>query len=400
VTGRPRPAEREPLRVLRVISRLNVGGPAIQAITLTRRLEALGYRTTLVRGREHPREGSMDDLAARLGVEPVLVGSLRREPGLHDLPALAALAATCRRLRPHIVHTHAAKAGALGRSAALVAGRRRPPVLVHTFHGHTLSGYFRSASAELYRRIERSLAARTSRLVAVSAEVRDELVALDVAPPERFEVIPVGFDLSAFLAGAEQRAAQRGAVRAQLGIAPDAQVVTLVARLVAVKRVDRFLRVAGMLADRPGVRFVVVGDGELAPRLRAAPEARALGERVVWAGLRRDVAALCFASDVVALTSDHEGTPVSLIEAQAAALPVVSTRVGGVPSVVADGETGRTVPRSDEAGLAAALSDLLDDPARAAGMGERGRRRTLARFSLERLVADVDGLYRRLLAQA
>jgi glycosyltransferase involved in cell wall biosynthesis len=388
------------IRVLRIISRLNVGGPAIQAITLTRRMEPLGYRTTLLRGREGPREGCMDDLAEDLGVAPVPIGSLRRGTGAHDVAALDALVRAYRKVRPHIVHTHAAKAGALGRAAALMAGRPgRRPILLHTFHGHSLTGYFGSRAASRYLRIERFLARHTARLVAVSAEVREELVTLGVAPADRFEVVPVGFELSPFLVNGDARARARAAVRAELGIPADARVVTLVARLVPIKRVDRFLRLAGMLGSDPDLRFLIVGDGELAAELHSCPEAHALGDRLVWAGLRQDMPAVCAASDVVALTSDNEGTPVSLIEAQAAGLPVVSTAVGGVPSVVANGETGWLARRDEEQALAAGLRRLLADRSRAAEFGARGRRRVTAAFPLDRLVADMDSLYRRLLEE-
>lgn len=386
------------VRVLRVIARLNIGGPAIQAITLTRLLSARGYDTRLVRGVEGADEGTMDPLAAELGVRPTLVGTMRREPGLGDLAALAALVRILRRDRPDVVHTHAAKAGTLGRAAVLMAFPRRRPVLVHTFHGHSLSGYFSSRTADVYRRIERWLARRTDVLVAVSPEVRDDLVALGVAAVERFAVVPLGLDLSRFLAD-EDRAARRLALRSEWGLGEDDEVVTLVARVVPIKRVDRFLRVAERLLDRPRARFVVVGDGELRAELADSPAARALGDRLVWAGFRNDMPEVCFASDVVALTSDNEGTPVSLIEAQAAATPVVSTAVGGVASAVLDGVSGLLAEREDEDGLAAALRRLLDDDDLAGRFGAAGREHARATFGVERLVGDIDELYRRLLAE-
>jgi glycosyltransferase involved in cell wall biosynthesis len=385
------------VRVLRVIARLNIGGPAIQAITLTALLDRRGYRTTLVRGTETADEGTMDPLAEKLGVRPLHLPTLHRDPTPDDLRALLQLARIVRRARPAVVHTHAAKGGTLGRVAVLLAGLRPRPVLVHTFHGHSLSGYFAPRTAAVYRRIERFLARRTDRLVAVSDEVRDDLVALGVAPPEKFEVIPLGFDLTPFATDAT-RAEDRRRVRAELGLGADERVVTLVARLVPIKRVDRFLRVARMLDDVDNVRFVVVGDGELREELHGSEDARALGDRLVWAGWRADMPQVTFASDVVVLVSDNEGTPVSLIEAQASAVPVAATRVGGVASVVADGATGLLAERDDEAGLAAAVRALLADPDRAAAMGAAGRERALDRFSLERLVADVDDLYQRLLA--
>ncbi|MHB1468215.1 MAG: glycosyltransferase, partial [Solirubrobacteraceae bacterium] len=277
-----------------MIARLNIGGPAIQAISMTRLLEQRGYRTTLVRGTEEPDEGSMDHLALQLGVHPLLVPSLRRNPGWHDLRALTSLMAILMREKPGIVHTHAAKAGTLGRLAALLTPGRRRRVLVHTFHGHSLSGYFSSPTARLYRAIERFLAGRTDRLIAVSVQVRDELVEMGVAPAERFEVIPLGFDLSPFLVEEPERRERRSKLRSELGIPSDASLVTLVARLAPIKRVDRFLRLAARLGEREDVRFLVVGDGELRDSLMRCPLARSLGERLKWTGFRRDIPDVCF----------------------------------------------------------------------------------------------------------
>ena len=387
------------VRVVRVIARLNIGGPSIQAITLTKGLEPFGYRTTLVRGREGEREGSMDDLARELEVEPVLVSGLRRDPGWHDIRALISLVGIMWRTRPQIVHTHAAKAGTLGRLAALATawGRGKPAVIVHTFHGHSLTGYFSPGKAATYRWIERVLARRTTALIAVSGEVRDELVALGVAPADRFEVIPLGFDLSRFDRTPETRAAARRALRAQLGIRPDAVVVTLIARLVPIKRVDRFLRAATMLLDHAQVHFLIVGDGELREPLWRSAAAQALEGRVTWAGFRRDIPEVCFGSDVVVLCSDNEGTPVSLIEAAAAGLPTVSTRVGGAAAVVRDGETGILVDAEEGDALAGALRRLLESEAMRESMGSAGRDHVLRTFSLDRLIAELDALYQRLL---
>lgn len=382
----------------RVIARLNIGGPAIQAITLTRLLTERGYSTRLIRGREGPTEGSMDYLARDLGVVPTLVRSMRRDPGLKDIAALSTLVWLLRQDRPKIVHTHAAKAGTLGRIAALVAfpRRRGRPILVHTFHGHSLTGYFSGRSATVFRTIERWLARRTDVLVAVSPEVRDDLVRLEVAAPDRIAVIPLGFDLSRFVDDSD-RGQRRAAVRAGWGIADGEEVVTLIARLVPIKRVDRFLAVARALSARPRARFVVVGDGELREQLIASPDAVALSDRLVWAGFQRDMAAVCFASEVVMLTSDNEGTPVSLIEAQAAAVPVLGTDVGGVRSAVVHGETGYVVAATDVPGLADATAAILDDPELASKLAAAGREHAVKSFALQRLVNELDRLYLSLL---
>jgi glycosyltransferase involved in cell wall biosynthesis len=389
----------ESIRVVRIIARLNIGGPAIQAITLTERLDPLGYRTTLVRGREEPEEGDMDYLADAHSVHPLRVPTLRRSPGWGDSRALMTLARIIWRERPHIIHTHAAKAGTLGRLAGwgsrLGPGRR--PILIHTFHGHSLSGYFSPRTESIYRRIESFLARRTDALIAVSGEVRDELAELGVAAADRFEVVPLGFDLEPFGVGADERARRRHRFRTELGIPSDEQLVTLIARLVPIKRVDRFLGVARSLAaQRPGVHFLVVGDGELRGALQASAEAAELDGRLTWAGWRRDIPDVCFASDVIVLTSDNEGTPVSLIEAQAAGTPVVAGRVGGVPSVVRHGVSGFLVGPDDEQGMATAVSRVLDDDA-VAERARAARYDMIRAFSLDALVERIDGLYRRLL---
>jgi GT2 family glycosyltransferase len=387
------PSDEGPTRVLRVIARLNKGGPAIQAITLTRLLEERGYETLLVRGREGPREGSMDPLAVQLGVEPVDLPTLRRRIGIGDLASLVFLVHQIRSWQPKILHTHAAKAGALGRTAALLAGGRRPPVIIHTFHGHVLTGYFPPLVSAAFTAIERMLAHYTTCLIAVSEEVRADLVRLGVAPPERIVVLPLGFDFSRFDAPTEERRRRREAFRKELGIPLEALLVSIVARLEPIKRIDRFLRVACFVDQARDIRFLVAGDGKLREELQQSPEALALGERLVWAGLRNDMPDVYFASDVVAVTSDNEGTAVSAIEAQAAGLPVVSTRVGGMPTVVAVG-TGLLVDAEDEEGFARALESVLLDDGVKRDIGESGAQRARSQFALPQLVENIDSLYR------
>ena len=394
------PPSAPPTRVTRIIARLNIGGPAIQAITLTKSLRDHGFETRLIRGAEDPAEGNMDYLASAIGVRPTLVPTLRRDPGLGDLRALGALVRLLRADRPAVVHTHAAKGGTLGRIATLLAFPRRShrPVLIHTYHGHSLTGYFSGRTAAFYRLVEKLLAPVTDRLVAVSAEVKSDLVGLRVASPERFTVIPLGFDLSPF-SDDRDRSARRAALRDEWHVAEHELVLTLVARLVPIKRVDRFLDAASQIAQqRENVRVVIVGDGELRAELEASAPAQALGERLIWAGFRRDIPDVCYASDVLMLTSDNEGTPVSLIESQAAGVPVVATDVGGVRSVVLDGQTGFLAAAEDIAGLVAGADKLLADTALRERFAAAGREHATSRFTLTRLTDDHARLYRELLA--
>jgi glycosyltransferase involved in cell wall biosynthesis len=388
-----------PTRVLRVIARLNVGGPAIQAITLSRLLEDRGYETRLVRGREGPREGSMDALADDLGVKPLDLPTLKRRIGLGDLASLVFLVRQIRTWQPKILHTHTAKAGALGRTAALLAGRRRPPVIAHTFHGHVLTGYFPPLISALFTATERTLARFTTCLIAVSDEVRADLIRLNVAPPERIIVLPLGFDFSRFDVPPEERRARREAFRRSLDIPLDASLITLVGRLEPIKRVDRFLRVANLIEQPKGTRFLIVGDGALREDLQRSPKAVQLGDRLVWTGIRDDMPDVYFATDVLAVTSDNEGTAVGAIEAHAAGVPVVSTRVGGMASVVADGETGILCQPDDERGLAVALQRILLDHELRRRFGQMGSQHARSELSLDRLIENIDELYRRLLAE-
>ncbi|MDQ3632380.1 MAG: glycosyltransferase [Actinomycetota bacterium] len=378
---------------------MNIGGPAIQAITLTRRLEPLGFRTLLVRGVEDPDEGSMDDLAARLGVRPLRVAAMRRDVGRDDVRAFGALARALRRFDPHLVHTHAAKAGTLGRAVALTALADRRPVLVHTYHGHSLSGYWSGRRNAAFTRVEQVLGRSTDHLVAVSQEVRAELQALGIHPRETFHVVPLGLDLSRFAVPADEQEARRRALRDELEVPQDVPVVVLVARLVPIKRVDRFLRIAAMVAAAdPATHFVVVGDGELREELHRVHETETLRDRLHWPGFRRDMPDVLMAADVVVQTSDNEGTPVSLIEAAATGRPAVTTDVGGSAAVVLDGRTGHVVARADERAFATRVVELLETAETRRVLGTAAREHVLATFALDRLVDDLAGLYRDALA--
>lgn len=338
----------------------------------------------------------MDDLAERLGVTPVLLPELQREISpIADTKAVLAIRRIIRDRRPEILHTHTAKAGTVGRAGAVMAGRRRPRLVVHTFHGHVLSGYFSARRERLFIAVERFLAKRTDVLIAVSDEVRDDLVALGIAAPDRIRVVPLGFDLDAFDLAPEEKMLARAAMRAALGVPVDAPLVTLVARVVPIKRVDIFLEAAEVIAEQDSSAwFCIAGDGELRRELQEQSLALRASKRIIWPGFVSDMPALYAASDVVALCSDNEGTPVSLIEALATGVPAVSTRVGGVPSVIVDGVTGLLISPGGSEELGAATLRLLGDQELRVRMGKAGREHVRARFDLERLVEDIVSLYR------
>jgi glycosyltransferase involved in cell wall biosynthesis len=341
----------------------------------------------------------MYHLAKALGVQPVVTPSLRREVGPSDLRAVWEIVRVLRRERPAIVHTHGAKAGAVGRLAALLAGRSRPAVVVHTFHGHVLEAYFSPLRSAVYTWIERILARISTRLIVVSKDVERALIRLKVADVNRIEVVPLGFELDRFVVSDDERTKLGEAVRSELSIPRDRKVVGFVGRIVPIKRVDRLLTIADRLQRREDTHLLIVGDGELRPQLEASATAQALGDRVTWTGFRHDLVAIYCASDVVVLTSDNEGTPVSLIEAHAAGVPVVTTDVGGARDVVEDRVTGRVLDPRDESGMVDAIGEILGDPSLARRFAEAGRAHALSQFTVARLVRDIDELYTRLLAE-
>jgi glycosyltransferase involved in cell wall biosynthesis len=386
-----------PVKVLRVIARLNMGGPALHVAYLTEGLASRGYETTLVAGTLARGEDSMQFVAERHGVEIVRVAELHREISpLRDVVAAFRLAKLIRRLRPEIVHTHTAKAGAVGRLAAVLAGPARPRIVVHTFHGHVLRGYFGPVRTGLFRLLEQSLARASTRLIAVSPEVRDDLVALNVAPPEKFSVIRLGIEL-------EERVRLDETLRAEtrrvLGIAPDRFVVGWIGRMTAIKNTDVVLRAFGALRAR-GVDAVLclIGDGPDRDALERRAHELGVIRHCLFLGYQEEVARFYAAFDVFLLASENEGTPVTTIEALAAGRAVVATRVGGVPDVVEDGVVGLLAEPGDVEGLAERLERLARDPELRGRMGRDGRERVLSRYAVERLVDDVDELYRSLLS--
>ncbi len=383
-------ADASGVRVLRIFSRLNIGGPSLHVILLTAGLRSLGYEPRLVVGKESPREGNMTALAVSKSVSCERMAGLGREIApLQDLRALVGLARLMRSWRPAIVHTHTAKAGVLGRLAARAAG---VPIVVHTYHGHVLRGYFSPAMTTVFRWLEARLARRTSALVAVSESVRQDLVALGVASAEKIRVIPLGLELAP-LAGD----LPRGALRREIGVGDEAPLVGMVGRLVPIKDVPTFLHAACLVrAQRPDVRFALVGDGEERPALEGLARELRLDGTVSFLGWRHDLAPVYGDLDVVVNASRNEGTPVALIEALAAARPVVATRVGGTPDLIGDDERGRLVPAGEPEALARAILETFTGAEAARRRALAGRDHVLARHSSQRLVRDVDALYREL----
>jgi glycosyltransferase involved in cell wall biosynthesis len=335
----------------------------------------------------------MEHVAQELGVPSVHLAALQRELSPRaDVRAIAELRRILRAGPVDILHTHTAKAGATGRIAASLPGRGRPRAVVHTYHGHVLSGYFDSRRERAFRGIERLLAHRTDALIAVSDEVRDDLVRMGVAPAGKFVVIPYGFDLDSRV---DRSAATRKRMRAEAEATDDVFVVGWAGRLTAIKRPLDLIRV---IEKVDGALLVLVGDGEDRGATEALARELGVADRVLFLGYRRDLPSWYVAFDAFLLTSANEGAPVVAIESLAAGVPVVATNAGGTRTVVDDGETGLLTAIGDVEALAAALDRLRRDSAWRAELGERGAVRVRERFSIDRMVDDVDRLYARVLA--
>jgi UDP-N-acetylmuramyl pentapeptide phosphotransferase/UDP-N-acetylglucosamine-1-phosphate transferase/glycosyltransferase involved in cell wall biosynthesis len=384
----------ERLRILRVITRMNVGGPAYHVALLSGRLDPERFDTLLVSGKVGPGEASFEDLAGQYGARVKVVESLGPEiRPLSDARALVALIRIVWRFKPHIVHTHTAKAGLLGRFAALAAGRPRP-IIVHTYHGHVLEGYFGPLQTRLYRFLERALGRVSDCLVGVSQATVDDLVRLRVAPRERFRVVPLGLELNRFLG---ENDVERQRFRAELGAAPSDVVLAYAGRLVPIKRVDVMLRAFARARDTGlPLRLAIAGDGVLRPQLEQLAEDLELNGAVKFLGYRSDLEAITRGSDIAVLSSDNEGTPVFLIEAAAAGRPAIATAVGGVSEVVAP-QSGVLVPPGDDGAFAEAVCRLGANETLRREMGGRTREHVYSKFSSERLLADIAGLYEALL---
>jgi len=378
--------KRDRLKVVRVIARLNIGGPAIHTVLLTKFLEPQRFESFLVAGVEGVGEGSMSDWAAAQGVVPIIIPELGREINLvADLKVLFKLYRLFRREKPDIVHTHTAKAGFAGRLAARLAGT---PIVIHTFHGHVFHGYFNPWKTRLFIFIEQMLAHLSTRIITISPLQRQEILNFGIASPDKILIIPLGFDLDPFFT------CQTGRdwLRAELALGAEVKLVGIVARLTAIKNHHLFFEAAALVHQRcQNVHFVVVGDGELRAELEQYVAALQLERVAHFLGWRQDMPAIYAGLDLVVLTSNNEGTPVTLIEAQATGCPVVATAVGGVPDIVTDGQTGYLVPPNDAEALAKAILKVLADDS--GSMGRTARQVVAEQFTISRLVRDMEQLY-------
>lgn len=369
------------IRVLQLATRLNVGGPARQILELA---ASSDVKMSVAAGWPPEAEGELTDPR----VEVIHLPLVRALSPATDAGAFRAVRRLLVDQRPDVLHTHMAKAGALGRAA--VSSLRSGTRTVHTFHGHVLDGYFRRPAERAFLEIERRLARRTDLLIAVSQEIRDDLLGLGIGRPEQWRVVPLGLDLQPFMA-----AERTGALRKLLEVPKEAPLIGMVGRLAPVKD-HRTALLA--LREVPDAHLAIVGDGELREELGRLATSLGLGNRVHFTGWWADIPSVFADLDIVLLTSTNEGTPVSLIEAAAAGVPVVATAVGGVPTVVHDGATGLLTGPGEPSAIATGIRTYLSDPDLRNRVRMAARQHVLARFSLVTAVENHADLYRELTA--
>jgi glycosyltransferase involved in cell wall biosynthesis len=418
------------MKVVRIIARLNVGGPAKHVAWLEAGLRRRGVESLLVAGVVPPGEDDMGYFAASLDVRPVIIPEMSREVSPKDAVTVWKIFRLLRRERPDIVHTHTAKAGTVGRVAGLlyrlltpsaIRGRPRRCLFVHTYHGHIFHSYYGRWKTRLFLFVERALARlATDRIVVISAQQLEEINGrFRVGRREQFSVIPLGLDAHAF----DDARARRATLRREWGARDEDVLVGIVGRLTEIKNHRLFLEAAALLKkkressaahDEGRVSFVVIGDGHLREELEARARALGLSDDVEFAGLRDDPENFYPSLDVVALTSLNEGTPLTLIEAMANSRMVVATAVGGVvdllggvgeselrrPRVWQVCERGIQVRPGDAEAFAEALAHVVADRGLREALGERGREFVERNYSVERLVGDVMSLYEDLLSPA
>lgn len=371
---------------MRIIARMNVGGPAVQVSGLMRGFNLTEFDHRLYTGFCAADEADYLDTAAKDVTAIRIPGFGRRVSLGGDIKAFLTLLKEIRSFRPHVIHTHTAKAGFLGRIASIIS--LHPSIRVHTFHGHLLHGYFGPFKRSLVVAAEKILGLFTHELLAVGAKVRQDLLDAGIGKPEKFGVMPPGLAIG--------KLPSKKQSQESFGLSTSKLQCAYIGRVTAIKRPDRFLDVVSEVKRRGlEIEFFMAGDGELLDECRERILREDLSVKVL--GWQSDIEKVLSAADIIILTSDNEGTPLSLIQAGMAGLPVVTTNVGSVPEVVLDGKTGIIVGL-DVQEIANALEKLVNSSFLREELGIAAREFTMSNFGVERLVRDHEALYKKLLS--
>lgn len=380
------PFSQNPIRVMRIIARMNVGGPAVQIAGLMREFNSTEFDHRLYTGFCAADESDYLDTVATDVTATRIVGLGRRVRLVGDVKALLMLIKEIRSFKPHVIHTHTAKAGFLGRIASILSFQ--PSIRIHTFHGHLLHGYFGTFKRSLVVFAEKILAIYTHQLVAVGDKVRQDLLTAGIGSSEKFSLLPPGLKI-------EQLPNKSDALNFY-GLSARTLQCALIGRVTQVKRPDRFLDIVSEIKKREvAIEFFMAGDGELLENCRKRIECEDLPVKIL--GWQSEIEKVLSAADIVVLTSDNEGTPLSLIQAGMAGLPVVATRVGSVPEVVLDGVTG-IITSLDIQEITDALETLVNSHDLRVQMGMAAQKFVLSSFGIEQLVKGHEMLYKELIA--
>jgi glycosyltransferase involved in cell wall biosynthesis len=375
-------AEKEPIRVMRIIARMNVGGPAVQISGLMRGLNLQDFDHRLYTGFCAANEADYLDTVATDVKATRIEGFGRRVSLGGDIKAFILLIKEIRSFKPHIIHTHTSKAGVLGRIASIVS--LQPSIRIHTFHGHLLDGYFGAIKLRLVIIAEKILAIFTHHLLAVGDKVRQDLLSTGIGNFKKFEVMPPGLDIRELPNKIESQKS--------FGLLSTVLQCGFIGRVTQIKRPDRFLDVVSEIKRRGvSIQFFMAGDGELLDACRERIKREYLPVKVL--GWQSDIEKVLAAADIILLTSDNEGTPLSLIEAGMAGLPVVTTRVGSVPEVVLENKTG-IITNLEVQEIANAIEKLANSSDLRGNLGADAKEFTLTKFSVKRLVHDHEELYK------
>ena len=384
---------REAVKVVNLVTRLIIGGVSPHVANLMRGLDRTKYEQQLVCGLEGFGEQSILEQFEAQGISPILIPRLVGNPRLNvsDVLAFALIFRLLRRQRPMILHTHTSKAGLLGRVAGRLSG---VPIIVHTFHGLVLKDHYGRVKTNGVRAVERCLARFSDCLIVVNEQDKKDLIACRVASADKIEVIPLGLELKHFIDNRNPR----GVLHRELGLDSDCKLLGIVGRIAPIKNHRLFFdAMARVLEEYATAHLVVVGDGDLRPEMERYVREAGIANKVSFLGWRHDLPQLYTDLDVVVISSKNEGTPVTAIEAMAAGRPVVATRVGGLPDVISDGETGYLVAPGSVEQLASAVKRVLQDSETTDRLRLRARESVKHKFAVERLATDMDLLYRRLL---
>ena len=385
------------IKVLRIINRFNIGGPIYNAVLLSAFMPE-EYETLLIGGMPEENEANSLYIAEKYGVSPVLISEMQREPNLtNDNKALKKIKEIIRTFQPDIVHTHASKAGALGRKAAFDCG---VPIVIHTFHGHIFHSYFSWWKTKLYQLIERRLSKKTTGIIAISAIQKNELsLKYKICKPEKIKVIPLGFDLSPFNENLKEK---REHTRNCYALEGSDIAVAIIGRLVAIKNHQMFLDIIDKVNQKTSKKVVyfIVGDGEDSLTIQESIKPlKEKGMDIRMTSWIKDIATFNAGMDIICLTSKNEGTPVSLIEAQAAGIPIIATNVGGIKDVILEDKTGYIVDKDDIDGFAEKLRELIENENKRQLMSQNGWSFVEDKFQYPNLIKNMDEYYKSLLKE-